>query len=73
MKLRSLRLCDRPPRIWSFRDAFLTGRRRAGRPGKLDLGAEVAYLRNLKKADAGYAGGRNRSVWIGKMRVQRDF
>lgn len=40
---------------------------------KLDIGAEVAYLRNLKKADAGYTGGRDRDAWIGKMRVQRDF
>lgn len=40
---------------------------------KLDIGAEIFYAKNLKKADVGYTGPKDADAWVGRLRVQRDF
>lgn len=42
---------------------------------KLDIGAEVVYVKNLEKAraTAGYTGPRDDDAFVGRLRVQRDF
>ena len=40
---------------------------------KLDIGGEVVYVKNLKKADVGYTGPKDKDAWVGRLRVQRDF
>lgn len=40
---------------------------------KLDIGGEVVYVKNLKKADIGYTGPKDKDAWVGRLRVQRDF
>lgn len=41
---------------------------------KLDIGGEVVYVKNLKRADQGYVGPRSdKDAFIGRLRVQRDF
>ncbi|MFC3693865.1 porin [Chenggangzhangella methanolivorans] len=40
---------------------------------KLDIGGEVVYVKNLKKADVGYTGPKDKDAFIGRLRVQRDF
>ena len=40
---------------------------------KLDIGGEVVYVKNFKKADVGYIGPKDDDAFIGRLRVQRDF
>lgn len=40
---------------------------------KLDIGGEVVYVKNLNKADVGYAGPKDKDAFVGRLRVQRDF
>ncbi|PZQ86797.1 MAG: porin [Leifsonia xyli] len=40
---------------------------------KLDIGGELIYAKNLKKADVGYTGPRDDDAFVGRLRVQRDF
>lgn len=40
---------------------------------KLDIGAEVVYVKNLDKADVNYAGPKDKDAFVGRLRVQRDF
>ncbi|HEY0292270.1 MAG TPA: porin [Hansschlegelia sp.] len=40
---------------------------------KLDIGGELVYIKNLKKADVAYSGGKDDDAFVGRLRVQRDF
>ncbi len=40
---------------------------------KLDIGGELVYVKNLKKADIGYTGPKDKDAFVGRLRVQRDF
>ncbi|WP_020178681.1 porin [Methylopila sp. M107] len=40
---------------------------------KLDIGAELVYIKNLDKAKIGYTGPKDNDAFVGRLRVQRDF
>lgn len=40
---------------------------------KLDIGAEVVYIKNFDKAKVGYTGPKDDDAFVGRLRVQRDF
>jgi hypothetical protein len=40
---------------------------------KLDIGAEVVYIKNLEKAKIAYSGPKDDDAFVGRLRVQRDF
>lgn len=40
---------------------------------KLDIGGELVYVKNMKRANVGYAGGADKDAFVGRLRVQRDF
>ncbi|WP_020180201.1 porin [Methylopila sp. M107] len=40
---------------------------------RLDIGAEVVYMKNIKKANVNYTGSKDDDTIVGRLRVQRDF